>query len=78
MDQCFDAETTALICRVFDDICVGQETAVRETIARRIIEIAGRGERDPRKMGHAVLASIGLVPNRFTVSPFHVRGVANP
>lgn len=68
-DRAFDAETTALICQAFDKVCRalhdrGQPDAVKEVIAKRVIEIAGRGERDPDKMCEAALTSLGLVPKR--------------
>jgi len=68
-DRAFDAETTALICQAFDKVCRalhdrGQPDSVREVIAKRVIEIAGRGERDPDKMCEAALTSLGLVPKR--------------
>jgi hypothetical protein len=77
MDQCFDAETTALLCRIFDETCEkaheeARLNSVRVAIARRLIEIAGRGERDPDTMCEAALASLGLKPNRFTISPLYV------
>ena len=63
------SETTALICQAFDKVCRalhdrGQPDSVREVIAKRVIEIAGRGERDPDKMCEAALTSLGLVPKR--------------
>jgi hypothetical protein len=64
-DRCFDAETTAAICQAFDKVCRelhdrGQPESVREIIARRLIAIAGRGERDPDKMCEAALISLGV------------------
>ena len=49
-DRAFDAETTALICQAFDLTCrdlhdKGQPALVTEIIAKRLIEIAARGER---------------------------------
>ena len=66
-DRAFDAEVTALICQAFDLTCqafhdAGQPELVKEIIAKRIIEIAGRGERDPQKMREAALNSLGLAP----------------
>ena len=64
-DRAFDAEATACICAAFDKACRdlhdgGQPEIVREVIAKRMIEIAGRGERDPQKLSDATLASLGL------------------
>jgi hypothetical protein len=65
-DRAFDAEVTALICQAFDKTCqalhdTGQPDSVK-IIAKRIIDIAGRGERDPQKMREAALSSLGLAP----------------
>jgi hypothetical protein len=66
-DRAFDAETTALICQAFDKTCRalhdrGQPDPVKEIIAKRVIEIAGRGERNSDRMSEAVLTSLGVVP----------------
>jgi hypothetical protein len=67
-DRSFDAEMTALIGQAFDKICrelhdSGQPESVKEIIAKRIIEAAGRGERDPDRISEAVLNSLGLRRN---------------
>jgi hypothetical protein len=72
-DRCFDEETTALLGQAFDQICKElpngrSNTISREIIARHIIQIASRGERDPEKLSKAALISLGLRPNRFTIS----------
>jgi hypothetical protein len=64
-DRAFDAETTALICRAFYQTCRalndgGQPDAVKEIIAKRVIETAARGERDVDKMCEAALISLGV------------------
>jgi len=64
-DRCFDDETTATICLAFDKVCRelhdrGQPESVREIIAKRLIAIAGRGERDPDKMCEAALIALGV------------------
>ena len=50
----FEPETIALLIQAYDAavMLVGrdQPPLVLETIAKRILEIAGRGERDPKKM----------------------------
>ena len=61
----FDPETTALVVRAYDRACAelhdgGQPPVVREVIAKRLIEIASRGERDPERLWRATLASLGL------------------
>jgi hypothetical protein len=72
-NRCFDEEMTALLGEAFDQICKQlpkgrSNTISRETIARRIIHIASRGERDPEKLSNEALVSLGLKPNRFTIS----------
>jgi hypothetical protein len=62
----FDDQTTSLLGAVYDAVCVGlkdtsQPDIVREIIARRIVEAAKKGERDPdrlRDVGVAALARI--------------------
>ena len=71
-DRSFDAETTAIIGKAFDKACEEmhdnpQPDWFREGIAKRLIEIAARGERDPKTMCKSALISLGLVPNRFTI-----------
>jgi hypothetical protein len=73
---CFDEATTALIGGVFDQICKALATnhsdaVTRDIIAKRIICLAGRGERDPEKMGSEALICLGLKPNRFTINTQH-------
>jgi len=50
----FEPETIALLIQAYEAavMLVGrdQPPLVLETIAKRILEIAGRGERDPRKL----------------------------
>jgi hypothetical protein len=64
-ETCFDAEEAILISKAFGKTCralhdAGQPEATRETIARRIIAIADRGERDPDQMCETVLTSLGV------------------
>jgi hypothetical protein len=69
-EQCFDEETTSLVGQAFDKVCSKlrdqrQRHSLKESIAKRLIAIAGRGERDPEKMCEAALISLGLKRNRF-------------
>ena len=71
-DRSFDAETTAIIGKAFDKACEEmhdktQPDWFRASIAKRLIEIAALGERDPETMCEFALTSLGLVPNRFTI-----------
>jgi hypothetical protein len=64
-DRTFDPDVTAAVCEAFDRACLalrdtGQPDLVQEVIARRVIEIAARGEHDPTRLCEATLASLGL------------------
>ena len=48
----------AKACRMLHD--KGQPALVQEVIARRIVEIAKTGERDPNRICQRVLADLGL------------------
>jgi len=66
----FDPETTALIVAAYDRVCremhdKGQPAVVREVIARHLIAIASKGERDPDRLWRGTLTSLGL-PERPT------------
>lgn len=65
IDAAFDAETTALVVTAYDMACAelhdtGQPVIIREMIAKRLIEIAGRGERDIDQLWRITLVSLGL------------------
>jgi hypothetical protein len=58
----FDDEATRIMSEAFDAACVGlqdtgQPALVREIIAKRIIEAAKKGERDPARLRAAGLAA---------------------
>lgn len=60
----FDPEAVAVLCAAFDKARkslhdTGQPALVQEVIARRIIESAKRGERDPDKLCEEALAALG-------------------
>jgi hypothetical protein len=60
----FDDEATRLMAEAFDAACGGlqdggQPDLVREIIAKRIIEAAKKGERDPVRLRDAGLAALG-------------------
>jgi hypothetical protein len=64
-DTAFDAKTTRLLGQAYDLACSelhddGQPAVVKEIIAKRIIELASDGERDPKKLSAAALTSLGL------------------
>lgn len=61
----FDPKTTALIVAAYDRVCTemqdaGQPEMIKELIAKRLIQIAGNGERDPEHLWRGTLASLGL------------------
>jgi hypothetical protein len=61
--EAFDPETTRVLGSAFDMACavIGrtvQPTVVREAIARKIVEAAKHGERDPYRLRDVGLAAI--------------------
>lgn len=64
-DTVFDPDTAAMLGAVFDKAIAslhdtGQPEIVREAIARRIIALAAKGERDPDNLCKAALAALGV------------------
>jgi hypothetical protein len=64
-DQSFEPELIRAMDEAYD--CVrkmlhdkGQPALVQEIIARRVIEVARTGERDPAQIGRRVLETFGL------------------
>jgi hypothetical protein len=60
----FDDRVTQIIGEAFDDACkalhdAGQPAIVYEVIAKRIIDAARNGERDPVRLRKAGLAALG-------------------
>ena len=60
----FDDATRRIIGEAFDATCgglcaTGQHALVREIIAKRIIQAAKKGERDPVRLRAAGLAALG-------------------
>ena len=67
-DNSFDPETIALLGSAYDEAIAklhdrGDLGVVRGVIAKRIIHLAKKGERDPNRLLHAALAA--LRPARF-------------
>jgi hypothetical protein len=61
----FDAETTKVMGEAYDAACGelcdhGSPSLVREIIAKRIIDAAKKGERDPLRLCAKALDSLGL------------------
>jgi hypothetical protein len=61
----FDPEAVRILCAAFEQARQslhekGQPSLVQEVIARRIIAVAERGERDPDELCRQALASLGI------------------
>jgi hypothetical protein len=61
----FDDRVTQILGEAFDSACKdlhdkGQPTIVYEVIAKRIIDAARKGERDPMQLRSIGLAALGL------------------
>ena len=61
----FDPEATQTLCLAFDKACSivaerDRSEFVKELIARRVIALAERGERDPDRLAEATTSSLGL------------------
>jgi hypothetical protein len=81
----FDAETTQKLGNAYDIACrslhvKGQPPVIQETLAKKIIEAAQRGERDPDRLAAIALGILGpfhrdltgrfgLIPNFFVSAP---------
>jgi hypothetical protein len=84
-DSGFDAEATQALGKAYDVACLslhpkGQPPVVQEILAKKIIEVAQRGERNPDRLAAIALASLGplhceitrrlgLIPNFFMSAP---------
>jgi hypothetical protein len=73
MSSFFDDEATVAMGAAFDRACssfgpFGRDDNVRELIAKRIIEAAINGERDPARLHSAGLHTIGTNDLRLRVS----------
>ena len=62
--EAFDAEATTAICLAFDRTCHSVQGKpsdyLKELIAKRVIAIARRGEKDPDRLAEAALSSLGF------------------
>jgi hypothetical protein len=55
-DTTFDPETLVVLTAAYERAIRGQEVPVHEIIAKRIIELASEGERNPDKLCLGALA----------------------
>ncbi len=63
----FDPETVKTLCDAYDRVRkslhdTGQPEVVNEVIARRILAVASKGERDPDRLCEAALSGLGVEP----------------
>jgi hypothetical protein len=63
--RAFDPQATHNLCVAFDNVCStiaenDRSEFIKELIAREVIALAERGERDPDKLAHAVSSSLEL------------------
>src|ERR1700694_3478180 len=68
-DVSFDPDTTHIMGKAFDRACkelqdIGQSDLVKSVIAKRIIEVAKTGERDPNRLCDRALQAFGLRLNK--------------
>jgi hypothetical protein len=64
-DVSFDPDTTHIMGQAFDGACkelhdIAQSDLVKSVIAKRIIEVAKTGERDPNRLCDRALQAFGL------------------
>ena len=64
-DDCFDEATTIAMGVAFDRACnslrlFGTASTVREVIAKRIVEVARQGERDPARLHYHALKAFDV------------------
>jgi hypothetical protein len=64
-DAAFDPGTTETMGRAFEQACTalqdsGQPDLVKEVIAKRIVQVAEPGERDPDKLCERALKALGI------------------
>jgi hypothetical protein len=71
----FDPEATAALTAAYRKACQsmhdwGQPDIIKETIAKRILEIASRGEPDPDELCERALKSLGFSESP-SIQPMH-------
>jgi hypothetical protein len=64
-DSSFDPETLTILAAAYDKAVAGlddggQPKIMHEVIAKRIIALAMKGERDPERLCKSALAALGL------------------
>jgi hypothetical protein len=64
-DRAFEPQATAIMGAAYDKACetlhnVGQADLVKEIIAKRIVQVAQTGERDPERLCARALLALGI------------------
>ena len=68
--QAFDPEAIRAMSVAFQDVCralavtTGDADGTSERVAKKVIEVAQRGERDPARLAQAVLKSCEADPQK--------------
>jgi hypothetical protein len=73
-EKVFDSETTAVLAAAYERAisglrACGQPEVMREVVARRIIALAAKGERDPERLYAAALAGLSSREGGAALSP---------
>jgi len=73
-DGAFDPDITSAMGEAFERACkslhdMGQPDIVKEIIAKRIVEVARTGERDPVQLCERALAALGFNPPAVAFTP---------
>ncbi len=79
----FDSETTAVLAAAYERAisglrACGQPEVMREIVARRIIALAAKGERDPERLYAAALAGLRSLKGGAALSPSQDGGAFSP
>ena len=64
-DEAFDPEAIQIMNSAFEDACrslrlANRDAPITQVVAKHIIEIASRGERDPARLRNLTLKELGL------------------
>ena len=69
----FDPDALAVLTAAYEKAVRGQAGSLHETIAKRIIQLASEGERDPDRLCHGALAPSRRKPQSHQRSQGRVR-----
>jgi hypothetical protein len=65
----FDPDALAVLTAAYEKAVRGQAGSLHETIAKRIIQLASEGERDPDRLCHGALAPRGAANLSAVIAP---------